>query len=172
VDLDIWEACDSLQVCAGCEGGCEAAIHAVRHLFQDPGSHAAFLVEASNAFNSVNRQAALHNILCLCLPLAQILINTYQHPVCLIIPGSGGLVSTEGTGDPLAMAMYALAVTPLIYRLHSAHSSVCQVWYADNATGVNTCFSLRKWWDTLSQIGPLFGYDPNASKTYICCSER
>ena len=71
---------------------------------------------ASNAFNSVNCQAALHNILRLCPPLAQILINTYQSPVRMVIQGSGGLVSTEGTtqGDPLAMAMYALAVIPLI----------------------------------------------------------
>ena len=87
-------------------------------------------------------------------PIAQILINTYQHPVCLIIPGSGGLVSTEGTtqGDPLAMAMHALAVTPLIHHLHSSDPAVSQVWYADDATGVGKCTALRKWWDTLSHL--------------------
>ena len=74
------------------------------------------------------------------------MINTYQHPVCLIISGIGGLVSTEGTtqGDPLAMAMYALAVTPLIRQLHSTHPAVSQVWYADDATGMGTCSSLLK----------------------------
>jgi len=77
------------------EGGCEAVVHAVRYLFRDCRSHAVFLVDALNAFNSVNQQAALHNILLLCPPLAQILINTYQHPICLINPGSGCLVSTE-----------------------------------------------------------------------------
>ena len=131
------------------------AVNAVRRLFQDPGSQAVLLVDASNAFNSVNRQAALHNILRLCPPLP---LNTYQHPVRLIIPGSGGLVSTEGTtqGDPLAMAMYALAVLPLtVHQLCSAHPTVSQVWYADDATGVGTCSSLRKWWDTLSRLGPL-----------------
>ena len=40
VDLDVREACGALQVCAGCEGGCEAAVHAVRRLFHDPGSQA------------------------------------------------------------------------------------------------------------------------------------
>ena len=94
VDMDIREACDALQACAGCEGGCETAVHAVRQLYHNPSSQAVLLVDASNAFNSVNRQAALHNILRLCPPLARILINTYQS---LIIPGSGGLVSTEGT---------------------------------------------------------------------------
>ena len=89
-------------------------------------SQAAFLVDASNIFNSVNRQATLHNILRLRRPLPQILINTHQHPVCLIIPGSGGLMSTEGTmqGDPLAMAMYALTVTSLICRLCSSDPAV------------------------------------------------
>ena len=63
VDLDIREACGALQVYAGCEGGCEAAVHAVCRLFFDPESLTALLLDASNAFSSVNRQAALHNIL-------------------------------------------------------------------------------------------------------------
>ena len=107
----------------------EAAVHATRQLFCDPGCQAALLVDASNAFNSVNCQGALHNILRFCPPLAQIFINTYQSPVHLVIPGSGGLVSTEGTtqGDPLAMAMYALAVIPLIRQLHSSVTAMSQV---------------------------------------------
>ena len=122
-----------------------------------------------NAFNSVNKQASFHNILQFCLPLAEILINTYQHPVYLIISSSGGLVSTKGTtqGDSLAMA-----VTPLIRQLCSAHPVVSQVWYADDETGVGTCSSLWKWWDTLSQIGPLFGYHPNATKTYLVIKDK
>ena len=68
-------------------------------------------------------------------------------------------MSTEGTtqGDPLAMAMYALAVTPLIYHLRSSDPTVSQVWYAYDATGVGKCTVFQKWWDTLSQLGPLFG---------------
>ena len=141
----------------------------MRQLFHDPGSQAVLLVDASNAFNSVNRQAALHNILRIRPSLAQILINTYQCPVRLIIPGSGSLMSTEGTtqGDPLAMAMYALALTPLIHHLRSSDPAVSQVWYADDATGVGKCAALRKWWDTLSQLGPLYGYIPNASKLIL-----
>ena len=60
------------------------------------------------------------------------------------------------------MAMYALVVLPLIHKPCSAHPAVSQVWYADDATGVDTCSSLKKWWDTLSKLGPLFGYNPNA----------
>ena len=44
-------------------GGWEAAVHAVRQLYRDPNLQTILLVDASNAFNSVNRRAALHNIL-------------------------------------------------------------------------------------------------------------
>ena len=54
VDLDIREASSALQVCAGCEGGCEVAVHAMRRLFFDPEPQAAVLVDVSNAFNSIN----------------------------------------------------------------------------------------------------------------------
>ena len=118
---DIVEAAGPLQACAGQEGGCEASVHAMKHIFQSPESEAVLLVDATNAFNSLNRQVALHNISVTCPPLAQILINTYRAPIRLIIPGSGEIASTEGTtqGDPLAMAMYALAITPLIHQLSS-----------------------------------------------------
>ena len=72
------------------------------------------------------------------------------------------------------MAMYALAVTPhfSIHHLRSSDPAVSQVWYADDATGVGKCTALRKWWDTLSQLGPLFGYIPNASKTYLVVKDK
>ena len=43
-------------------------------------------------------------------------------------------MSTEGTtqGDPLAMTMYTLAVTPLIHHLCFSDPIISQVWYAEN----------------------------------------
>ena len=84
------------------------------------------MVDASNAFNSINRKAALHNINVSCPSLAQVLINTYRAPVRLFITGSGEISSTEGTtqGDPLAMSIYALAITPLINQLRSHYPDV------------------------------------------------
>ena len=54
-----------------------------------------------------------------------------------------------------------------ICHIHSSDPAVSQVWYADDATGIGKCTVLRKWWDTLSQLGLLFGYILNASKTYL-----
>ena len=51
---DIQDAAGPLQVCAGQEGGCEAAIHAMRQFFsEDDDVHGVLLVDASNAFNSI-----------------------------------------------------------------------------------------------------------------------
>ena len=171
---DIKEAAGPLQVCAGQESGSEAAIHATKDLFTIPDTEGVFLVDATNAFNSFNRQGALHNISILCPPLATILHNTYQAPIRLIIPENGEISSSEGTtqGDPLGMAMYAIAITPLIKTLHQSCPSSKQVWFADDATASGSCTNLRSWWDVLSLQGPDFGYYPNASKTYLVVKEE
>ena len=45
--LDIQEAPGLLQVCAGQDGGCEAAIHAMQQLFAEQDVHGALLVDIS-----------------------------------------------------------------------------------------------------------------------------
>ena len=166
---DIALAAGPLQTCAGQSAGSEAAIHAMKNMFDDSDCEAALLVDATNAFNCVNRQAALHNISILCPAFSTILNNTYAQPVRLFVVGEGETPSCEGTtqGDPLAMAMYALAVVPLIKRLRVAVPSVGQVWFADDATAVGKLKLLHKWWQILSSLGPNFGYFSNASKTVL-----
>ena len=56
---DIQEAAGPLQLCAGQEVGCEAAGHTMHQMFESPDVEAAILVNASNAFNSLNRENAL-----------------------------------------------------------------------------------------------------------------
>ena len=92
--------------CAGQHAGCEAAVHAMREIFADEGTEGILLVDASNAFNSLNHRAALLNMFHLCPPLATILTNTYRSASHLFIDGSS-LLSQEGTtqGDPLAMVV-------------------------------------------------------------------
>ena len=114
----------------------------------------------------MNRQVALHNIQTLCPPLANILINTYRKNVPLFIDGRH-IFSSEGTtqGDPLAMAMYSVSVTPLIASLQD--SRVKQVWFADDATAGGTLHGLRDWWSRLQDLGSFYGYYPNALKTWL-----
>ena len=125
---DILQAAGSLQLCAGQISGVEAAIHATRKLFQNGGTEAVLLVDADNAFNSLNRNVALHNIQFVCPPLATTLINTYRSPTELFIENEV-MWSREGVtqGDPLAMPFYALSTLPLIEKTPFLHlpSMVC-----------------------------------------------
>ncbi len=51
-----------IQVCGGLKGGVEAAIHALRRIYNDDETECVLLVDAENAFNSLNRQAAINNL--------------------------------------------------------------------------------------------------------------
>ena len=164
---DVLDAAGSLQLCAGQISGVEAAIHAVRSSFQQEQTEAVLLIDASNAFNSLNRQVALLNIQHLCPALSTILTNCYRRSAELFMDGSI-LYSEEGTtqGDPLAMPMYALATVPLIGRLRDK-VSVSQVWYADDASATGDLRNLRSWWDQLQAIGPEYGFHANGKKTWL-----
>ena len=83
------------------------------------------------------------------------------------------ILSSEGTtqGDPLAMAMFAIATILLIHRLKES-SSASQVWFADDATAGGELRSLKEWWDELEQIDPDFGYFADASKSWLIVIEE
>ena len=78
----------------------------------------------------------------------------------MIISSEEEIPSSEGTTqvDTLAMSIHALAVVPLIHDLKSNVPEINQVWYADNATGADTCASLKARWDHLSTVVPRDGY--------------
>ena len=77
---DIQDATGGIQMCCGLAGGCEAAVHTVKEVFAADEVDAILLVDASNAFNSLNRGAALHNIHRLCPQFFVFLVNMYRVP--------------------------------------------------------------------------------------------
>ena len=85
---DIQDAAGSLQLCAGQKAGAEAAVHAMNQVFNNHDCDAVLLVDASNAFNALNCQAALRNIRALCPAMATVLINTYRRDTELLLMGS------------------------------------------------------------------------------------
>ena len=80
------------------------SVHIMSALFAKPEIEGILMVDASNAFNALNREAALHNVARLCPALAGVIQNTYSSPVRLFVSGGGTIASVEGTcqGDPLA----------------------------------------------------------------------
>ena len=97
IKSDVLEAARSLQLCSGHETGCEAAIHSMCRIFHDAMTEAVLLVDADNAFNSLNRKVALLNIHQLCPSLATILTNTYRENASLFIDGDSFL---SGRNNP------------------------------------------------------------------------
>ena len=169
--LHIQDASGSLELYAGQIAGIEAAVHAMREAFLKEETEAVLLVDASNTFNSLNRNAALHSIRHLCPTLSTILINVYCESTELFVDGIV-LASEEGTtqGDPLTMPMYALATISLISRVGES-LSIVQVWYADDASAAGDLVSIRSWWDNVVTHGPAFGYYANGSKTWLVTKE-
>ena len=166
IKVDIQSAVGSLQLCAGQDAGCEAAIHAMRSFFDDEATEGVLLIDAKNAFNSLNRAATLHNIRVLCPSIAPALINIYRSSADLFVGGEC-ILSQEVTtqGDPLAMAMYALEILLLIRAVSLQGAN--QAWYADDATAGGNLTHLRSWWDLLADRGPGFGYFVNSVKSWL-----
>ena len=59
---DIQEAAGPLQMANGLKSGAEAAMHSMKEIFNDKQTDAVTLVDAINSFNSLNQNAASHNI--------------------------------------------------------------------------------------------------------------
>ena len=165
---DIQEVAGANQLCGGQIAGVEAAVHAVRQLFNSDDTEGILLVDASNAFNSLNRANALANISSQCPPFSTVLVNLYWESSELFL-GLNTLLSQEDTtqGDPLAMPFYTLATRPLIDSFTQDSPDVKQIWYADDATAAGKLPDLRKWWEKLLTIGPSFGYFVDPSKTWL-----
>ena len=65
------------------------------------------------------------------------------------------------------MSMYALAMVPLIRKLHSTVPDASQVWFVNDATAVGPVSKLLEWWHHLVSVGLAFGYFPSSSKTFL-----
>ena len=175
--IDIEESVGGLQMCGGQQAGVEAAIHAMHDIYKNDDCEAMLLVDATNAFNSLNRKVALQNLKIICPNLAQYVENSYKQPTRLYISNGGGeyILSQEGTtqGDNIAMAFYAISTRPIIEELQKdvyyelEKDKFWQAWFADDASAAGNLSGILKWWNQLITIGPRYGYNPNPNKCVL-----
>uniref|UniRef100_A0A1X7SXQ2 Reverse transcriptase domain-containing protein n=1 Tax=Amphimedon queenslandica TaxID=400682 RepID=A0A1X7SXQ2_AMPQE len=170
---DAEEVCGSSQLCAGVQCSIEGAIHSARDMFN---SHdwGLLMVDARNAFNSLNRSSLLWNIRILWPRASRFVFNTYKGHSPLIIKGYAEvLFSREGViqGDPLSMFVYAVGTVPLIQTLKEFISTLTQIWYADDASVTGELSDIREWFDRLLLQGPKFGYYPEPHKSCLVVKE-
>ena len=76
------------------------------------------------------------------------------------------ILSQESTtqGEPEGNLMYGIAMLPVIKRFRDL---VKQFWYADDSAASGKLEQLKSWWEALKELGPEYGYSPNASKTKL-----
>ena len=102
------------QFCMGQRCGIQHAIHSLKANFDE--NEAVHLIDATNAFNLLNRKPALENIKITCPALFNLfnaVKNSYSSTSPLHVNGTT-LWSEEGTtqGNTLAMCMYGVAILP------------------------------------------------------------
>ena len=175
--VDAEHLCGVSQLCAGLGAGIEGAIHAINEIFDDNSKDGwgVLMVDARNAFNSLNRMAALWNVRVLWPRCSRFLFNSYRGWGSLVVRGSSCLLySKEGVtqGDPLSMFMYAVSTLPLISSLKDPLDKRKQVWYADDASACADFKSLRDWFEKLKMNGPKYGYYPEPSKSFLVVEEN
>ena len=173
---EIMESAGCLQLCAGQKAGCEAAAHSMKDIFEEEDTDAVLFIDASNAFNSINRAAMIHNIQYLCAPMAIYIKNCYGTPSRLFIAGGKEIQSSEGStqGDPMAMQAYGIGILPFLSMIKPEIDSekMKHVAYADDIGGGAKLRMLRDWWDKIKQNGPSFGYFPKAEKSWLVVKEE
>ena len=169
---DLQEVCAADQLCAGAKAGVEAAVHAMREVFEDPDTECLLLVDASNAFNRLSRPAALWNCRVLWPRCSRYLFNSYRGFAVVVLRGADNcthvILSREGTtqGCPLAMLMYAAGIQPLIAKLKDPLRHL-QNWFADDSSCGGRLQRVHDWFLALMALGPAFGYYPEPSKSVL-----
>ena len=116
---DLAYAFGSEELAGGVSCEIEGSIHGLRKLFEKKSSNGfgLLLLDAKNAFNSINRSSALLNARTLWSRASTFLYNSYQESSKLVLSNTDVFIrSEEGTtqGDPLSMLFYGVALLPLI----------------------------------------------------------
>ena len=151
----------------------------MRTIYEDQPAEAVLLVDASNAFNSINRNVFLHSVEVICPSIARYVKNCYSVNSQLFIIGGGEIQSMEGTtqGNPAAMVIYGIAIIQLILMLveirmqDNNHTKIAA--YADDLTVTGPIDQIiRISWNMLCRLGPKFRYFPEGSKSWIIVREN
>ena len=139
---------------------------------------AVLLIDAENAFNSINRKVMLHYLQFICPIIATYKINCYATPSRLFIVGGGEILSSEETtqDDPTAMGAYLLGILPLIKFLlqfiNLNEMNVKEAVFANEFSITGSLNSIKDYRDELTVISPKYSYFPKPAKSYIIGKEE
>ena len=94
-------------------------------------------------------------------------------PARLFVSGGLELTSREGSaqGGPLGMATYSIRITPMLdmmlVTMQKDNNKMM-----DDVAATGNLEAVKRWWDTLMQIGPNYGYYPLPTKPWLIVKEN
>ena len=164
-----------LQLGVNVKGGCEAIIHAVSHLMNSPSNQRwILLLDFTNAFNSVDRQAMFAEIRHRIPSLSAWIEGCYSCQPILRL-GQDTIRSCCGVqqGDPLGPLAFALALHPIIEHIQEHVPNMrLNSWYLDDGTLVGSPDQLAAALDIIETLGPAIGLNLNRNKSLLFIPEE
>ena len=166
---DLGQQLRPVQLGYGTPGGCEAAVHAARHFFNNLEQNEVLIkIDMRNAFNTLRRDKFLTTVRQRVPSLYRLLWQAYSQPSSLYF-GSARIESATGLqqGDPCGPAVFSIAVDAAAREARSDFNS----WYLDDATIggdiQSVCQDLKRVIPALSSIG----LEVNPSKCEILLAQ-
>ena len=104
--------------------------------------------------------------------------NCYSLHSQVFIIGGNKIRSCEATtqGDPIAMAVYAIAIILMILMIVDITSktddSTKTAAYTDDVTAAGKIIQLKNWWRPLCMVGPKFWILPRSIKIMVNCKRK
>ena len=160
-----------LQLGVGVKGGCEAIVHAVTQLLSPTldNNHWTLLLDFSNAFNSINREAMFIEFRRKLPGISAWMESCYSQQPRLLL-GSNVIKSCCGVqqGDPLGPLGFALTLQPLLEKIRSeVPSLLLNAWYLDDGTLIGSPECLSSALSIVEREGPQVGLHLNRSKSLV-----
>ena len=97
-------------------------------------------------------------------------------PARLFVSGGLELTSREGStqGGPLGMATHSIRITPMLdmmlVTMQKDNNKMME--FADGVAATGNLEAVKRWWDTLMQIGPNYGYYRLLTKPWLIVNEN
>lgn len=161
----------TLQLGVGIRGGSEAVVHAVNRLLSstpDTG-HCTLLLDFSNAFNSINREAMFREFHQHLPGLSAWMESSYSS-LPLLFMGPESIRSCCGVqqGDPLGPLGFALTLHPLIEHIKEELPALSlNAWYLDDGTLTGPPECLARALAIIEKDGPPLGLHLNRGKSLL-----
>ena len=162
-----------VQLGVGVRDGCEAIVHAVSRVQEDadipPEDRWTLLLDFSNAFNSVNREAMFKEVRARIPSMAAWMESCYgAQPILHLGPHT--ILSCCGVqqGDPLVPLGFSLALLPIIEKIQEqVPGLLINAWYLDDGTLCGSADDLNSALAIIESEAPSYGLHLNRSKSLL-----